>query len=71
MGATVAAVAIAAGMFIVLIVVASVTVTLVSSEWIKPARMVGGGVRRWSGFVMIAVGVWFLLLAVLPSPIIV
>ncbi len=54
-----------------LLMIASVVVTVTSDEWIRPARMVGGGVRRWSGFVLVAVGVWFLVLAILPSPIVV
>lgn len=54
-----------------LLAIASVMVTFSTSDWIRPARMVGGGVRRWSGFVLIAVGFWFLLLSVLPSPILV
>jgi hypothetical protein len=57
-------------MFVVLLVTASIAVSVVSNEWIRPARMVGGGVRRWSGFVLIFVGVWFLILSMLPSPII-
>ncbi len=49
----------------------SVAVTLTTRQWIKPARMVGGGVRRWSGFVLVAVGLWFSMLSLLPSPLIV
>jgi len=63
-------VAIAASVFVVLLLAASITVSVVSNEWIRPARMVGGGVRRWSGFVLILVGAWFLLLSALPSPVI-
>lgn len=58
-------------MFDVLLVTASVVVTFVSDEWVRPSRMVGGGVRMWSGFVLIGVGVWFLVLSMIASPIIV
>lgn len=71
LAATVGTVAFAAGTFLVLLIVASIAVTVASTEWIKPARMVGGGVRRWSGFALIAVGSWFLLLSILPTPIII
>ena len=68
--ATVGAVAIAASVFVLLLFAASITVSVVSNEWIRPVRMVGGGVRRWSGFVLIFVGVWFLILSTLSSPVI-
>ena len=67
---TVGAVALAAFVFVVLLFVASIAVSFAWSEWIRPARMVGGGVRRWSGFILMFVGGWFLLLSILPSPII-
>jgi hypothetical protein len=31
--------------------------------------MTGHVVRRWSGYLLITVGMWFIVLAVLPSPI--
>jgi len=37
----------------------------------RPARMVGVGVRRWTEFILMAVGVWVLALSILSSPIIV
>lgn len=61
--------AVAAVVFIALLVSASVVVSSVSSEALRPVRMTGHAVRRWSGFVLIAVGVWFIVLAFLPSPI--
>jgi hypothetical protein len=67
---TVAAVAVSAIVFVMLLLAASITVSLVSNDWIRPARMVGGGVRRWSGFILMFVGGWFLILSILPSPII-
>jgi hypothetical protein len=59
----------AAVVFVALLVAASVAVSLVSSEAMRPVRMTGHAVRRWSGYVMIAVGIWFIVLAFLPSPI--
>lgn len=69
--ATAASVSVAAAVFIALLILAAVTVAMTSAEWIRPARMVGGGVRRWSGYVLAAVGIWFLVLAALPSPVLV
>jgi hypothetical protein len=65
----VAAFATAAFVLVALLVTASVVVSLASSDTLRPIRLTGGAVRRWSGFVLIVVGAWFLLLAVLPSPI--
>ena len=64
-----AAFATAAVVLVALLITASVVVSLVSSDTLRPIRLTGGAVRRWSGFVLIVVGTWFLLLAVLPSPI--
>lgn len=52
-----------------LLVAGSVGVAVMSADMLKPIRMSGPAVKRWSGFVLIAVGTWFLVLAVLPSPI--
>jgi hypothetical protein len=65
----VAAFATAAFVLVALLVTASVVVSLASSDTLRPIRLTGGAVRRWSGFVLIVVGAWFLLLAVLPDPI--
>lgn len=66
---TMAAFATAAVVLVALLVTASVVVSLVSSDTLRPVRLTGGAVRRWSGFVLIVVGIWFLLLAVLPGPV--
>ena len=59
----------AAVVFVGLLVTASVAVSVVSNEALRPVRLTGPAVRRWSGFVLVAVGAWFVLLAVIPSPI--
>lgn len=55
--------------FVLLVVSASVVVSIASAEALSPVRMTGPAVKRWSGYVLIAVGVWFVILAALPSPI--
>ena len=55
--------------FATLLITASVVVSTVSVEALRPVRMTGPAVKRWSGYVLLALGVWFILLAVLPSPI--
>lgn len=55
--------------FAILLLAASVVVSTASVEALRPVRMTGHAVKRWSGFVLMAVGAWFVLLAVLPSPI--
>ncbi len=56
-------------MFVLLLVTATITVSSVTAEVIKPMRTAGPAVKRWSGYVLIAVGIWFVLLSVLPDPI--
>lgn len=67
---TVLAFAVAATIFVTLLVAASFTVSTVSSTTLKPLRMTGPSVKRFGGFVLLFVGVWFTVLAFLPSPII-
>ena len=55
--------------FAVLLVSASVVATTVSREALQSIRMTGPAVKRWSGYVLLAVGAWFILLAVLSDPI--
>ena len=55
--------------FAVLLVAASVIVASATTEALRPIRMTGSTVKRWSGFVLLAVGAWFIVLATLPSPI--
>jgi hypothetical protein len=67
----IAAFATTAVVFVTLLITAAVVVSSVSAEALKPVRMTGTTVRRWSGYVLIAVGAWFVVLAVVPSPILV
>ncbi|MEX0825455.1 MAG: cytochrome c biogenesis protein CcdA [Acidimicrobiia bacterium] len=60
----------AIGVFTVLIASASVAVSLATGESLRAFRMVGSSVRKWSGYVLIALGSWFVLLVALPSPLI-
>ncbi|MFQ5967929.1 MAG: hypothetical protein ACE5MI_10010 [Acidimicrobiia bacterium] len=71
MGATQTAAAFTATtiVFALLLVAASVVVSTASSEALRPVRMTGPAVKRWSGYVLLAVGAWFIVLAALPSPI--
>ena len=68
--ATVAAFGAAAFVFVVLLATASLSVASISASSLRPVRMTGPAVKRWSGFVLIAVGAWFVVIAFLPSPII-
>lgn len=54
--------------FSLLLVAGSLVVSSVQAEALRPVRMTGPAVRRWGGWVLVAVGVWFLVLAVLPRP---
>jgi hypothetical protein len=67
----IAAFATTAVVFGALLITAAVVVSSVSTEALRPVRMTGTAVRRWSGYVLIAVGAWFVVLAVVPSPILV
>ncbi len=55
--------------FAVLLVSASVLVSTASTQSLRPVRMTGPAVKRWSGYILLLVGAWFLLLAVLPGPV--
>jgi hypothetical protein len=67
----IAAFATTAVVFVALLITAAVVVSSVSAEALRPVRMTGTAVRRWSGYVLIAIGAWFVVLAVVPSPILV
>ncbi|MEE8376095.1 MAG: hypothetical protein V3S26_07245 [Acidimicrobiia bacterium] len=56
-------------MFAILLVTASVVVSIASTETLRPVRMTGSAVKKWSGYMLLAVGAWFVLLAVVPNPI--
>lgn len=55
--------------FALLLVTASVVVSTATVEALRPVRMTGPAVKRWGGYVLLAVGVWFMFLAVIPGPI--
>jgi hypothetical protein len=55
--------------FSLLLVTGSLVVSAVQEKALRPVRMTGPAVRRWSGWVLMAVGVWFVVLAAVPSPI--
>ncbi len=65
----IAAFATAALVFAALLFTAAVVVSSVSADALRPMRMTGPAVRRWSGYVLIAVGAWFIVIAIVPSPI--
>ena len=67
--ATVVAFALAVLIFVTLLVTASIAVSSVSAATLKPMRMSGPAVRRFSGYILIMVGSWFVVLAFLPTPI--
>ena len=56
-------------MFSALLITASIGVSVVSTDVLRPIRMTGHAVKKWSGYLLIVVGVWFVVLAVLPEPI--
>lgn len=67
---TLASFGLAALVFVTLLVVTSFSVSSISSTTLKPLGMTGSAVRTFSGYILILVGGWFILLAFLPSPII-
>lgn len=59
----------AAAVFVVLLIIGSLGVSAMNTDVMRSARASGGAAKRWSGIVVTAVGLWFVVLAVLPSPI--
>ncbi|MEE8457983.1 MAG: hypothetical protein V3S28_08035 [Acidimicrobiia bacterium] len=59
----------AAAVFVTLIVTASVAVSFMNADALRPVRTTGPTVKRWSGYVLIAVGFWFILLAAVSGPV--
>lgn len=57
--------------FATLLVAASIMVSVVSVELLTPIRMTGHTVKRWSGYLLVVVGIWFVALAVLSDPILI
>ncbi len=55
--------------FALLMITASVVVSTARDEALRPVRMTGPAVRRWSGYVLLVVGAWFILLAMAPDAI--
>jgi hypothetical protein len=68
--ATVVAFGLAAVIFVSLLIAASFMVSSITSAALKPIKMTGPAVRRFSGYVLLLVGGWFIVLAFLPTPII-
>jgi len=56
--------------FVSLLIAASFTVSSITPAALKPIRMTGPAVRTFSGYVLLLVGVWFIVLAFIPTPII-
>ncbi len=54
--------------FLSLLIVASVGVTTLRGRFLEPVRMVGSSVKKSSGYVLMAVGAWFIVLAASTSP---
>ncbi len=54
--------------FLGLLIVASVGVTTLRGRFLEPVRMVGSSVKKSSGYVLMAVGAWFIVLAASTSP---
>ena len=55
--------------FGVMLVTASIVVSTVRAETLRPARMAGPAVKRRSGYVLVGVGAWFILLSAPPDAI--
>jgi hypothetical protein len=66
--ATAAAFALAAGVFVSLLVVSSLIVSTLGTVVLKPVRTSGPTVKRFSGFVLLGIGIWFVALALAPTP---
>jgi hydrogenase/urease accessory protein HupE len=60
----------AAAIFVTLLISASVLISSAGTAVLKPVRTSGPTVKRFSGFVLVAVGIWFVFLAFVPSPIV-
>ena len=60
----------AAIVFGALLAAASIGVSVATTESVQPVRMVGSTIRRGSGYVLMAAGVWFVVLALAASPLI-
>ncbi len=62
---TAVAMATVALVFVALLVTASILATVATDASLRSLRMAGPAVKRWSGFVLVAVGAWFIALATL------
>ncbi|MCH7668819.1 MAG: hypothetical protein IIC71_06420 [Acidobacteria bacterium] len=56
--------------FVTLLVGSSVAVSFLNAEVLRTVRSTGSTVKRSSGYILIIVGSWFVVLAALRSPII-
>ncbi len=59
----------AAAVFVTLMITASVAVSFMNADALGPVRTTGPTVKRWSGYVLIVVGLWFILLSVASGPV--
>lgn len=59
---------VAAIVMLLLLVTASALVSFASGESLRAIRMSGSAVKRWSGWVLVVVGLWFVALAAASSP---
>ncbi len=65
---TLAAFTVTGFVFTGLLTTAAVVVPKASDRFLNPVRMAGPTVKRWSGYLLVAVGIWFVSLAAIPSP---
>ncbi len=52
-----------------LLLAAAVTVSTLSLDTLGSIRMAGPVVKRWSGYVLLIVGTWFIVLATIADPV--
>lgn len=65
---TLVAFAVAGGVFATALATVTVAIGRVGAGSLKELRLSGPAVRRWSGYVLVMIALWFAVLAVLPRP---
>ncbi len=60
---------VSAMVFVALILVASLAVAYLDADTFRSVRSTGPTVKRWSGLVLVAVGLWFVTLALVAGPV--